>query len=267
MLDAAAGLPFNPFEPDISAGRPINTTAWEVAEILAHVTGLGEIQRNHVYKALQAAYSARGWTGLTLGDRAPSMGEFATALETVEASSAGKNAVARLQPFTDFGLFAQEEDSRFEVLTEDRHGWVVDVSQLMEEVQRVAASFILRRVYREMFSWHQDNTMKLAVVLDEAHRMARDVTLPKLMKEGRKYGTGVIVASQNVADFHKDVLGNAGTKIVFRTNYPASKAVSGFLRGRTGTDLSQEIEKLGVGVAYVSTPEVAQARKAYMAET
>ena len=30
--------------------------------------------------------------------------------------------------------------------------------------------------------------MKLAVVLDEAHRLAGDVTLPKLMKEGRKSG-------------------------------------------------------------------------------
>jgi DNA helicase HerA-like ATPase len=144
---------------------------------------------------------------------------------------------------------------------------VIDVSQLgLEEVQRFAASFILRRVYREMFAWPQDGTMKLAVVLDEAHRMARDVTLPKIMKEGRKYGVGVIVASQSADDFHADVLGNAGTKIVFRTNYPASKAVAGFLRGRSGLDLSQEIEKLDVGVAFVSTPEVAKARRVYMAQ-
>ena len=135
----------------------------------------------------------------------------------------------------------------------------------MEEVQRFAASFILRRVYREMFAWPQDSTMKLAVVLDEAHRMARDVTLPKLMKEGRKYGVGVIVASQSADDFHKDVLGNAGTKIVFRTNFPASKEVAKLLRGRNGVDLSQHIEKLDVGVAYVSTPDAVQAQKVYMA--
>jgi DNA helicase HerA-like ATPase len=115
-----------------------------------------------------------------------------------------------------------------------------------------------------MFSWDQDGAMKLAVVLDEAHRMARDVTLPKIMKEGRKYGVSVVVASQSADDFHADVLGNAGTKIVFRTNFPASKAVAGFLRGRSGLDLSQEIEKLDVGVAFVSTPEVARARRVYM---
>jgi DNA helicase HerA-like ATPase len=84
------------------------------------------------------------------------------------------------------------------------------------------------------------------------------------MKEGRKYGVSVVVASQSADDFHEDVLGNAGAKIVFRTNYPASKGVSGFLRGRGGVDLSQEIEKLGVGVAFVSTPDSAQARRVYM---
>jgi len=46
----------------------------------------------------------------------------------------------------------------------------------------------------------------LAIVLDEAHRLSRDITLPKLMKEGRKFGVVVISASQGVTDFHPDVL-------------------------------------------------------------
>jgi DNA phosphorothioation-dependent restriction protein DptH len=106
--------------------------------------------------------------------------------------------------------------------------------------------------------------MRLAVVLDEAHRLAKDVTLPKLMKEGRKYGVAVVVASQGLEDFRRQVLENAGTKIVFRTNFPASKAVAGYLRGRAGQDLSHQIEQLGVGQAYVATPDEAQARKIYM---
>lgn len=267
VLNAAEGLPFNPLEPDVAKGRPINTTAWEIAEVVGYVAGLGEIQRNHVYKALQKVYSDHGWHGLEVGGSVPTLEEFGEALEGIEAGSAGKNARARLQPFTDFGVFIDTAESSFRVLNDAHQGWVIDISQLgLEEVQRVAASFILRKVYREMFTWPQDKTMKLAVVLDEAHRMAKDVTLPKIMKEGRKYGVGVIVASQSADDFHRDVLGNAGTKIVFRTNYPASKAVGGLLRGRTGADVTQEIEKLAVGAAYVSTPEIAQARKVYMCE-
>lgn len=265
VLDVALGLPFSPFEPDVESNRPINSTAWEIAEIIAYVAKLGEIQRTHVYGALKKVYADTGWVGSTRGDRLPTMPEFATALEEVEKGSAGKNAAARLLTFTDFGLFREDATGSFELRTDPPQGWIIDVSHLMEEVQRFAASFILRRVYREMFAWPQDSRMKLAVVLDEAHRMARDVTLPKLMKEGRKYGVGVIVASQSADDFHKDVLGNAGTKIVFRTNFPASKEVAKLLRGRNGVDLSQHIEKLDVGVAYVSTPDAVQAQKVYMA--
>ena len=94
-------------------------------------------------------------------------------------------------------------------------------------------------------------------MLDEAHRLARDVTLPKIMKEGRKYGVAVVVASQGVDDFHKDVLSNAGTKVAFRCNFPQSRTVAGFLRGRSGQDMSSALEQLAVGQAYVSTPEQA----------
>lgn len=265
VLNAAEGLPFSPFEAEVRVGRPINTTAWEISEIVAYVTNLGEIQRNHVYDALQSMYAAHGWEGTTPGDSLPLISEFGPAMEAAEAESRGRNARQRLRPMTDFGLFRDDADESFDLLNAYRGGVVVDLSQLgLEAVQLFAASFMLRKVYREMFQWPQDGSMKLAVVLDEAHRMARDVTLPKLMKEGRKYGMSVVVASQNADDFHKDVLANAGTKIVFRTNYPASRGVAGYLRGRRGADLSVEIEKLGVGVAYVATPDHPQARRTYM---
>lgn len=103
------------------------------------------------------------------------------------------------------------------------------------------------------------------MVLDEAHRLARDVTLPKIMKEGRKYGVAVVAASQGIDDFHRDVLSNAGTKVAFRCNFPQSKTVAGFLRGRAGQNMSVALENLAVGQAYVSTPDQAEARKVFMA--
>lgn len=267
VLNVAEGLPFNPFEADVRVGRPINTTAWEISEIVAYVTKLGEIQRNHIYDALLAMYAGHGWHDTSPGDSLPVISEFGDAIDAAEANARGRNARQRLRPMTDFGLFRDDADGLFDLLKTYGTGVVVDISQLgLEEVQMFAASFILRKIYREMFKWPQNHTMKLAVVLDEAHRMAKDITLPKLMKEGRKYGVSVIVASQNTDDFHKDVLANAGTKIVFRTNHPASRSVAGYLRGRGGVDLSVEIEKLNVGVAYVAAPDSPQARRTYMHE-
>lgn len=260
VVDASAGLPFSPFELPSSDPRAVNQTAWEVAEIVAYVCGLGEIQRNHVYNGLRQAYLAGAGPDAVA---VPTMARFADAVEEVEQGARGKNARDRIRPLTDFGLFADNPEGTFSATW--TCGVVVDLSRLnLETVQLAASAFLLRKVYREMFRWEQTQVMRLALILDEAHRLAKDVTLPKLMKEGRKYGISVVVASQGAADFHRDVLGNVGTKIVFRTNYPASKVAAGFLRGRDGQDLSQQIEQLGVGCAYVSTPDHAQARRVYM---
>jgi hypothetical protein len=255
VIDAADGLQFSPFELPSSDMRSVNETAWEVSEIIGYVCGLGEIQRNHVYEGLRQAYAQ--------ADGAPTMAQFAKAVEQAERESRGRNARDRIRPLTDFGLFADDPAETFAASWPN--GAVVDLSRLtLETVQLAAGAFILRKIYREMFRWDQADTLRLAVVLDEAHRLAKDVTLPKLMKEGRKYGISVVAASQSMADFHRDVLGNAGIKIIFRTNYPESKNTAGFLRGREGQDLSQQIEQLAVGCAYVSTPDNVRARKVYM---
>ncbi|MCW3842862.1 ATP-binding protein [Micromonospora yasonensis] len=260
VVDAAQGIPISPFELAAEDVRSVNQTAWEIAEIIAYVCGLGEIQRNHVYSGLQQAYQDR------IGRHAhiiPTMAEVSDAVEKVEKEGRGKNARDRIRPITDFGLFAPNPDHTFAEIW--KNGVVVDLSGLtLETVQLAASAFLLRKIYREMFRWEQVRAMRLAVVLDEAHRLAKDVTLPKLMKEGRKYGVSVLVASQAADDFHRDILANAGTKIVFRTNFPASKAAAGFLRGRAEEDLSRQIEQLPVGSAYVSTPDQSQARRTYM---
>lgn len=266
VLDAADGLPFSPFETEVGPGRPVNTAAWQIAEVLASVAKLGTIQQNHVYRAIQAAYGRHGWIGQTAGKTLPTPLEVAECIQEVEAGAQGRNARERLAPFTDFGLFTDHVEEEFRLVS-DRASIVIDLSKLaLEEVQLFGAAFVLRKVYREMFQWGPAKAMRLAVVLDEAHRLASNPTLPLLMKEGRKFGISVLVASQSAEDFHDDVLRNVGAKIVFRTNFPASKKVAGFLRGRGGADLSAEIEKLDVGVALVSTPDEAQARRTFMLE-
>jgi DNA helicase HerA-like ATPase len=213
---------------------------------------------------MSQAYKELGWVDGQVGERLPTMTEFADAVEAVEAGAKGKNARERLMPFTDFGLFRDTDDQVFDP-TGGGNGLVIDLHGYKnEKVLRAASSFILRKIYREMFLWPQDSTMKLALVLDEAHRFAKDKTLPKLMKEGRKYGISCLVASQSISDFDKEVSGNAGTKIVFRTNFPESKKVAETVRGAGKNDLSKIIEQLNVGEAYVATPDQPVARKTRM---
>lgn len=153
-------------------------------------------------------------------------------------------------------MFRPQENEP-DLLTQVHSGLVIDLHNLYAETLQLAAgAFVLRKLYKDMFRWGATDRLRLAIVLDEAHRLARDITLPKIMKEGRKFGIAVIVASQGMSDFHPDVLGNAGTKVVFRTNYPESRKIAGFIRVRQGQDLPAHIEQLTVGSAYVQTPEM-----------
>jgi DNA phosphorothioation-dependent restriction protein DptH len=267
VVDAHQGLPFSPFETEANGTGPIDawkTGSFAIAEILQYVCDLGDIQRDLVYQAIRDSYRALGYGDHVAGHGLPTVDDVRERLESLEQERGVRNVVARCRPVLDFGLFRESPSGP---LFDDivRAGAIVDVHTLaLETLQLAAGAFVLRRVYKQMFAWGESKELRLAIVLDEAHRLARDVTLPKLMKEGRKFGILVIVASQGLADYHPDVVGNAGTKIVFRTNFPMSKRVAGFLRARKGIDLAAIVEQLDVGEAYVQTPEMATAARVRM---
>ncbi len=259
VLDAARGLPFSPFElpaEDGSVGWRAN--AYELAEIFGYVADLGDIQQDAIYQAIRDAYQAHGYgTGPSTPDSAPTLEEVLGRLEALEQTRRVSNITARCRPLLEMDLFRPGPDYP-DLLTQVKGGMVIDLHSLtIEAVQLAAGAFVLRKIYKDMFRWGASNELRLAIVLDEAHRLARDVTLPKLMKEGRKFGIMVIVASQGLADFHPDIVANAGTKIIFRTNYPDSRRIAGFIRARQGVALDARIEQLPVGSAYVQTPEMA----------
>lgn len=259
VLDVAQGLPFSPFECSTDRGSSDwKSNCLAISEIFAYVAGLGAMQRDVVYTAVRDAYLANGFD--TQEDVAaleyPTLRDVMTRIVTRERTRGVANVSARCRPLLEMDLFGAK-NTGIDMLTTIRSGAVFDLHSLYAETLQLAAgAFILRKLYKDMFRWGQADQLRLVLILDEAHRLARDVTLPKIMKEGRKFGIAVIVASQGLADFHSDVVGTAGTKVVFRTNYPDSRRIAGFIRARSGEDLVARIEGLVVGSAYVQTPEM-----------
>ena len=269
VADAARGLPFSPFECDDEGGPTgWNATASAVTDIFAYVFGLGTIQRDTVYIAVRDAYRACGFGDAHaegLPARLPTLEDVRRRLERAEGQRQTQNVLARCRPLLEMGLFGTDDAQQRPLEETLRGGLVVDLHSLhAEAVQQAAGAFLLRKVYKDMFGWGVAERPRLAVVLDEAHRLAKDITLPKLMKEGRKFGIVVIVASQGLRDFDDDVLGNAGTKVAFRANYPESRKVAGFFRSRPERDLAALLEGLPVGSALVQTPEMRQAQQVKM---
>ncbi len=256
VLDAAKGLPFSPFECTLNEGNDgWIANAYGLAEIFGYVAGLGDMQRDLVFTAIRDAYHACGFGEEP--DEAPELPTLNAVLRLIEArerSNRTSNVTARCRPLLEMDLFRPDGQDFGTLL---QQGVVIDLHNLyVETLQMAAGAFVLRKVYKDMFRWGPTERLRLAIVLDEAHRLARDVTLPKIMKEGRKFGVAVIVASQGLSDFHPDIVSNVGTKVVFRVNYPESRKTAGFIRARQGQDLSARLEQLSVGTAYVQTPEM-----------
>ena len=145
------------------------------------------MQRDVVFEALRDCYLDLGFDD-GRAQRFPTLEEFRKRLEELEEQRNIRNVIPRCRPLLEFGLFpsAKAEIEFSDLLAK---GLVVNVSNLgVEALQLAAGAFVLRKVYKDMFLWGETDRLRLAIVLDEAHRLAKDITLPKIMKEGRKFG-------------------------------------------------------------------------------
>lgn len=104
---------------------------------------------------------------------------------------------------------------------------IFDVSGLPSEVLPTIVGTMLRVVY-DMLFWAQDlpiggRQQPLLVVLDEAHRFVPEGqdtsahrTLSMIAKEGRKYGTGLMLVTQRPSEIDSAVLSQCGSMIALR---------------------------------------------------
>lgn len=168
-----------------------------------------------------------------------------------------ENAVYRVKGFTREGedYFAQASTINLDELT--GAGLVdLDLSGLPDEVFRALAGLSMLQFIKEKMreeGWSPTAGLKLIVVLDEAWKIAKDENSDAVMivREGRKYSFGLLVASQNPTDISEAIFSNVGTTFILRVKFEryldylqASLSFSDYMRG--------EIAKLGVGQAAVN---------------
>ncbi|WP_258120498.1 ATP-binding protein [Mesorhizobium onobrychidis] len=115
---------------------------------------------------------------------------------------------------------------------------VFDVSELPSEVLPTIVGTMLRVVYDLLF-WAQDLAMggrqqPLLIVIDEAHRFvpegsgsAAHRTLSTIAKEGRKYGTGLMLVTQRPSEVDSAVLSQCGSLIALRLTNASDRSKVG----------------------------------------
>jgi len=95
------------------------------------------------------------------------------------------------------------------------------------------------------------------LLIDEAWRVSRLRSLVELVKEGRSWRVGVVIATQNPGDVPREILENA-SNLVFFGSLDADYVEKAVRSTGVGAEYAQYIMKLGVGEAlYVNTEEAA----------
>ncbi|MEM2963142.1 MAG: ATP-binding protein [Candidatus Anstonellales archaeon] len=176
---------------------------------------------------------------------------------TYEFPAELENAIYRIKQFTREGedYFAQQSTVNLEQLL--NAGLVdLDLSGLPDEVFRGLAALSMLQFIKEKMresGWSSTAGLRLLVVLDEAWKIAKDDNSDAVMivREGRKYQFGLIVASQNPTDISEAIFSNVGTTFIFRVKF---ERFLNYLQNTLNFSdfMRDEIAKLGLGSCAVN---------------
>ncbi len=144
---------------------------------------------------------------------------------TYEFPAELENAIYRIKKFTRKGddYFATQSTVDLDKLTTS--GLVgLDLSGLPDEVFRALAALSIIQFIKEKMratGWSASKGIRLLVVLDEAWKIAKDESSDAVMivREGRKYNFGLIVASQHPVDISESIFSNVGSTFIFRVKF------------------------------------------------
>jgi DNA phosphorothioation-dependent restriction protein DptH len=152
---------------------------------------------------------------------------------------------------------------------------MLDVGNQVIVIQLKGLEHTLEKAVTEFLLWNLigyieaigPGPLRCFAVLDEAHKIAFDGGSPaeKLLREGRKFGLGLILASQQPEDFSSVAFANTATKIVFQVGDDRSTISRQLHRkikhGHSFSEIAQLITKLPRGCAYVVSENVGRVVK------
>lgn len=198
---------------------------------------LGELQLEQLRAAIKQSYEETGWGGTGEADTPPFHRFLDVLRDRGGTDKRTQTLLARLNELDDFRFFAGEEGEAS--LLEGEQPRLVCIHAVSNDaVQRAYASFVLYRIYQDMFRRGRQERITHAVIFDEAHRASRLRLLPTMAKECRKYGLALIVASQEARDFDPGLFAAIANYLVLRVTDLDARAMA---RNVASSDIERRV--------------------------
>ncbi len=238
------GISLNPLRIFPGDAHGPKSVASRLSDVFDAVYNLGPIQRKVLIDAILSAFDKAGVSAddrTTWDKQPPSINTLQEILEDLSADKEypnARNAVGLAARLTTFFMLSS--------FRSDDNGWswdrlIADPDHRVHVLQFRGLEGKTQRVLVEVLLWHlffylkSQGQQKLRVycVLDEAHHLSfRDSgPIDQLLREARKFGVGLIFASQQPEDFSQAAFSNSASKLVFQTADPTLK-VSRFLAAK-----------------------------------
>lgn len=239
QVNLLQGLGFNPLAVLDDNPQSFLNNAGRIRDIFAGIfPEMGDVQLEAIRAAIKQSYKEVGFGGSQMPTVVPEFSRFFDIIK--ESNRPPRGLVERLEELSDYGLF-RSNSGPSSVL--DFHGpIVIDLHSIQNDaLQGAFASFQLFNIYQSMFRLGAAHAIRHLVVFDEAHRASKLKLVPLLAKECRKYGISLLLASQEVRDFHPSVFANVGSFLVLGINEPDAKVIAKHLP--VGGDAKNMVER------------------------
>lgn len=219
FLDAVGGTcykfnyPFNPLKlvvnDEVEGMNLPAITADRIADSFAKAYGLGLKQQSNIKQVIIDTYRDAGITKdpSSWDNPVPTMEQVID--KYFETYDANDKAFALFDKLRDYTIFTTDNSncvSLFEWLNSVR---VIDLTLYPDDTKKVIVSLILDLFYAEMRQLggsKQENgfrELRAMIMVDEAHQfLKKDFnSFRSIISEGRMFGVGMILSTQNVSDF------------------------------------------------------------------
>ena len=224
VMDPMNGIPINPLIlPRDPYSQRMTSYVWkssQVAQAVGASFKLTQLQISMLQTGIETLYERHGFKkndAATWSKPAPPFNEIFEELEkeAEDKKSTGVYALMRLKPLFINDIF------RGGPTTDDigsflRTTTIIRLKALPDpELRYALVNFLLRSLYEFLLSLGQSNTIRIVISVDEAHHISKTAILTTIIREMRKNGLALILASQAYSDFPVDIVQNAGTLISF----------------------------------------------------
>jgi hypothetical protein len=244
------GLAFDPMVPQVDqqSGRVMLLNhVHQFGEIIKRIYKLGDQQTHRFRDALKELYTG---AGLSIQPFVPSKDVEYPAFDELkvilERRKDNEPLLGRLSPIFDLGLFASNTGGGgfAEIATQSA---AIRLSQLPgDETKNAVAEFFLMALYNYLVRQPHPHALRRVLVLDEAWRLVQSPFLEPLMREGRAFGLGVVIATQFPTDLPNHVSGSTATKLYF--SQTKSENIREVQRSIVGKTSGAEADHISAGI-------------------